>query len=168
VIACTAYAILGEAQHCLDAGMDDYLSKPLDLKRLGRTLGKWLPLPARIVAPAARSGDLAAGPIDTEALGETSGGDRATERELLLHFESCNDEDTDVLRRAIAQSNLLEVRHVAHRMKGAGRMIGAVALADACERIERAARADDAHGVASSVPSLDHELERLRQYLKTL
>jgi PAS domain S-box-containing protein len=44
IIAVTANAMQGEAQHCLDRGMDDYLSKPLRLTELDRMLAKWLPV----------------------------------------------------------------------------------------------------------------------------
>jgi two-component system sensor histidine kinase EvgS len=45
IVACTAYAILGEAETCRASGMDDYLSKPVDLAHLREKLDKWLPLP---------------------------------------------------------------------------------------------------------------------------
>jgi len=43
IIAITGNAMQGEAQRCLDAGMDDYLSKPLRMRELGAMLAKWLP-----------------------------------------------------------------------------------------------------------------------------
>jgi CheY-like chemotaxis protein/HPt (histidine-containing phosphotransfer) domain-containing protein len=168
VIAYTAYAMLGEADNCLAAGMDDYLSKPVDLKRLYVKLQKWLPIPARAAPSAHAASGASGGPIDTAVLGEISGGDRATERELLLRFGVSNDDDAARLRRAVGQSNLPEVRHIAHRMQGAGRTVGAAGLAAACERIEGAAGADDAHAVAAGVASLDRELDRLTRYLKTI
>jgi CheY-like chemotaxis protein len=42
IIAVTGNAMHGEAQRCLAAGMDDYLSKPLRMKDLGAMLSKWL------------------------------------------------------------------------------------------------------------------------------
>jgi PAS domain S-box-containing protein len=168
IIACTAYAILGEAQHCIDAGMDEYLSKPVDLKRLGNALGKWLPVALRHKAPVSPSGAASDVPIDAAALGETSGGDRATECELLRRFGSCNDGDAIVLRQALAQSNLPEARRIAHRMRGASRMVGANALARACEGVERAAQSDDEKEAAAAIEGIEREMDRLREYLKTL
>jgi CheY-like chemotaxis protein len=168
LVACTAYAMQGEEENCLAAGMNDYLSKPVDLKRLHEKMSRWLPIPAGPEPSPTRSGEGSGEPIDAAALGEISGGNAATERELLLRFHACNNDDMDLLRGAIELSNLPEARRLAHRMKGAGRTVGAVALAGKCERIERAARADDADGVATGLASLDLELERLNQYLEPL
>jgi HPt (histidine-containing phosphotransfer) domain-containing protein len=131
-------------------------------------MSRWLPIPAGPEPSPTRSGEGSGEPIDAAALGEISGGNPATERALLLRFHACNNDDMDLLRRAIELSNLPEARRLAHRMKGAGRTVGAVALAGTCEKIERAARAEDADGVATGLASLDRELERLNQYLKTL
>ena len=46
VVACTANAMEGEADACLEAGMDDYLAKPVQLRSLKEKLDRWLPLPA--------------------------------------------------------------------------------------------------------------------------
>ena len=43
IVAITANALQGEAERCLESGMDDYLSKPVELERLGHALGRWLP-----------------------------------------------------------------------------------------------------------------------------
>jgi PAS domain S-box-containing protein len=45
IIAITANAMQGEAQRCMDGGMDDFMTKPLRLKELGAMLAKWLPSP---------------------------------------------------------------------------------------------------------------------------
>ena len=64
----------------------------------------------------------------------------------------------------VDQSNILEVTTVAHRIKGASKMIGAMGLAAVCERLERASRADDWLTVRANMGAFEHELERLNHY----
>jgi CheY-like chemotaxis protein len=42
IVALTADALTGDRERCLQAGMDDYISKPVDPKRLAEVLAKWL------------------------------------------------------------------------------------------------------------------------------
>lgn len=131
VIACTANVLGGEAEACLDAGMDDYLAKPVDLKDLTKKLNRWLP----IAQPDA--------PVDRAVLAAISGGDAAAELEMLSDFQRVNDQDVVVLKLALKMCKIPEVTNASHRIKGASRTVGAIALAAVCERLERAGRASD-------------------------
>jgi signal transduction histidine kinase/CheY-like chemotaxis protein/HPt (histidine-containing phosphotransfer) domain-containing protein len=152
IIACTANALGGEAEICFAAGMDDYLAKPVQLTALSKKLDHWLP----IARPAA--------PLDRSALASLTGGDIAAEREILVDFRRANEEDAAMLKRAVDQSNSLEVTTASHRIKGASKMIGAMGLAAVCERLERASRADDWPAVRANMGAFEHELERLNHY----
>jgi CheY-like chemotaxis protein/HPt (histidine-containing phosphotransfer) domain-containing protein len=152
IIACTANALGGEAEICFAAGMDDYLAKPVQLNELSKKLDQWLP----IARPAA--------PLDRSALASLTGGDVAAEREILMDFRRVNEEDAAMLKRAVDQSNSLEVTTASHRIKGASKMIGALGLAAVCERLERASRADDWLEVRANMGAFEHELERLNHY----
>jgi CheY-like chemotaxis protein len=63
VIALTANALAGDAQRCLDAGMDDYLSKPFEASALERTLDDWIL--GSLQQPAPASGATAPATSDT-------------------------------------------------------------------------------------------------------
>jgi signal transduction histidine kinase/HPt (histidine-containing phosphotransfer) domain-containing protein/ActR/RegA family two-component response regulator len=179
VMAYTAYAVVGEVEKCLAAGMDDYLAKPTDLKHLEDKLHRWAPIPAAdagktLAAAPPRAPEIppaieGEAPIDAGVLAEVCAGDAAAVRAFLARFQSFNEADAEALKRAVANLDMPEVMHASHRMKGAGRTVGATALANVCERIERAARADEGFsGIAPSMVQLDHELERLDRYLRSL
>jgi signal transduction histidine kinase/CheY-like chemotaxis protein/CHASE3 domain sensor protein/HPt (histidine-containing phosphotransfer) domain-containing protein len=152
IIACTANALGGEAEICFAAGMDDYLAKPVELNELAKKLDQWLP----IARPAA--------PLDRSVLAGLTGGDAVAERQILVDFRRANEDDAAALKRAVDKSNISEVTTASHRIKGASKMVGAMALAAVCEKIERASRADDLQAVRSNLGAFQQELERLNHY----
>ena len=179
VVAYTAFAEAGETDKWLAAGMDDCLSKPTDLNLLEGKLHRWLPIPAATATDArpARDKDIETippprddrAPIDFDVLAEVCTGDAAAVRVFLAYFWSSNQEDVKALERAMADRDLPEVARASHRMRGAGRTVGATAMADVCETIERAARANKSFSeIAPSMVLLDQELDRLDRFLEGL
>ncbi|HTW54300.1 MAG TPA: ATP-binding protein [Stellaceae bacterium] len=176
IVACTANAMEGEAETCLAAGMDDYLSKPIELRGLLTVLNRWLPLAAPAPAqtqPAATSAapevataaDDSEPPLDRDKLAELSGGDERLEREILADFRQAADTDAAELTAAIDSADQEQITRAAHRLKGASGMIGALPLAAICSRIETASRAGDAAAVAAEIAPLQREVERLAAFL---
>lgn len=109
-----------------------------------------------------------AAPIDRSELAEISGGDLSIERQMLAVFRRANDADVAALRQALAKRDVAAVTHCTHRVKGAGRMVGARALADICEKIEQAGHAGDWDAVAAQGAALDRELDRVYACFGTL
>ena len=107
-------------------------------------------------------------PIDRSELAEISGGDRSFEHQMLAIFRQANDADVAALRQALASRDVATVKRCSHRVKGAGRMVGARALTDICEKIEQAGHAGDWHAIAAQGEALDRELDRIYAYLGTL
>jgi signal transduction histidine kinase/CheY-like chemotaxis protein len=176
IVACTANALGGEAELCFAAGMDDYLPKPVELTELLKKLDGWLPIPEADAAPAGQSGDssnapapwAAAAPVDRSVLAEISGGDAAVERDIFLDFRRVNDEDAALLKQAVTQSDIPQVARASHRIKGSSKMIGALALAGVCERIEHASRANDWTTIEASMGAFHREWTRLNAYFDSL
>ncbi len=106
-------------------------------------------------------------PIDRSELAEISGGDRSVEQQMLATFRRANDADIAALRQALTNRDAATVKRCAHRVKGAGRMVGARALTDICEEIEQAGRAGDWDAIAAQGEALDRELDRVYAYLGT-
>jgi CheY-like chemotaxis protein/HPt (histidine-containing phosphotransfer) domain-containing protein len=175
IVAFTATALSGHRETCISAGMDDCLVKPVNLSQILRSLDKWLPIPrqssaAPAPAPSPALADAAReqSPIDRLALAEISHGNTTTEHEILVDFRLANDGDAAVLLKAVAAGDTADVAHLAHRILGACRMVGAHALAGVCTRLSEASRTRDAATLATDMTDFQIEWGRVNAYVDAL
>ncbi len=164
IIAVTANAMQGEAQRCMERGMDDYLSKPLRLEELSQVLNRWLPLssPANAVLEPSVSPQVPAAPHapavwEAGALGQLVGDNSAMQRRLLEKFLLNATQQVDAIGAAATVVNCAALADVAHTLKSAARTVGAMALGELCLGLETAGRAGDAPGcidLARDLPSV--------------
>jgi signal transduction histidine kinase/ligand-binding sensor domain-containing protein/CheY-like chemotaxis protein len=162
IIALTADAMKGAEQQCRDAGMDDYLTKPLDRVRLGETIGRYLipPGPGSKIAenvrrPPAGRVDSAA-PVDWEQFMTTMNGDQEFARELVRVFIESGDAALRDISAALSCGDLAAVGSAAHSFKGSSASIRAQSASAAAAQLEEAARA----GVTDQLPQLEEDLRR--------
>jgi two-component system, sensor histidine kinase and response regulator len=137
VIAMTAHAMKGDRERCLEAGMDDYLSKPLRPDALDAVLERWLGLaPSGDGAPAPEVAAAADALID-EARMRTFRDDYGDIVDQLVDlFLSSTPPLLDELRDAAAGDDHDELRRAAHKLKGSCQNIGATFMATLCRSIE--------------------------------
>ncbi len=161
IIAITANALKGEDQRCIAAGMDDYLSKPVQLVALRDTLAKWLPTaaPSRtLTEPAGTTTEVQAQPSSTavnpEALKEIVGDDPAVVAEFLSDFVVTARESVAELQIAYGKRGNHDVGAVAHKLKSSARTVGADALADLCQELEQAGKTGDWIAIDTSMLTL--------------
>ncbi|MDW8323310.1 MAG: ATP-binding protein [Burkholderiales bacterium] len=160
IIALSANVMPGFAETCRQAGMDGYLSKPLDEEALTHTLTRWLQaklvpaLPTGQDAPAEPAPS--AGPFDLQRLRCLCHGNDAQVDELLTLFLSSNAPLVEALVRAAENGEANGAIRPAHQLKGAAAYLGAHALVEAAAAAERSARAND-------LAALRREVERLQQ-----
>jgi HPt (histidine-containing phosphotransfer) domain-containing protein len=107
-------------------------------------------------------------PIDLSILAQISGGNRSIELRMLGAFRKSNDADAAALEDAIGRHDIVAVARVSHRLVGAGRIAGAIALANICEAIEQAALAGNWGGVATNCDECYREFARINTYLCTI
>ncbi|NPC58159.1 response regulator [Caenimonas soli] len=168
IIACTANVLSGEAAKCFDAGMDDYLVKPVELSQMLKKLQKWRPIPEAAGRSGAARVDSADVPVDKALIEASWGGGEATLRDVLAIFRRATLEDAAHLRHAVSSGDMAQVTHFAHRMLGASRMLGALGFAVACERIDHASRSNDRTRAQAGLEAFEHEWRRLTAYIDSL
>jgi CheY-like chemotaxis protein/HPt (histidine-containing phosphotransfer) domain-containing protein len=174
IVALTAHAIQGTEQQCRDAGMDDYLTKPLDRDRLTDSLDRYLPdRPDKAAAsievePAiAPEKDEGVDPVDWPGLLELLEGDEGLARELAVIYIGSGNSLLADLAKAVDCGDWITVGTRAHTLKGASANIKASRVADAAARLEAAARAGEADRLGALAAELTLDLGAAVDYLRS-
>jgi len=152
IIAMTAHALVEERQRCLEAGMNDHVSKPIDPDALFATLVRWAkPRPSQ----PSRPGDEHVEVPSSQSLPNIEGidlrdglrrvaGNRRLYRDLLLQFASKHDDAGLQVSAALKSGDRKLAERIAHTVKGVAGTIGIKKIQFAAERLEKAIRNGDA------------------------
>jgi HPt (histidine-containing phosphotransfer) domain-containing protein len=146
VVALTAAAVAGERERCLDAGMDDFLTKPVDVRALQETLRRWVQ-GATSDTDGAEAGETAVGttprvdpsvldPARLEELLDLDPGDPSLLLRFIGRFGANAREAVDGMRGALEAGEAHRLGRVAHGLKGSSANLGAHRLAELCKEVE--------------------------------
>lgn len=161
IIAMTAHAFAGERERCIEAGMSEYLSKPIDLEKLQRVLMQWFVLKPMTDAPAlATPGKSQVVVMDRFRI--TAQTPEETHDILNIFFTSA-DQQLGIMRNAKRESEQETWKKAAHYLKGAAANLGMEALAEQCRHAELHAAAPY-EDRALMLSRIDEELERVRNF----
>ena len=139
IVAMTAHAMAADRQRCLEAGMDEYISKPFRAAELIALLENLLTnrsteSPSSSLGRAAQPTDVF---IDWNAAFETVGGDRKLLRELIDVFLAEKDAMLKEMGKGIAEDDFESTRRMAHSLKGTFSHLGVNGLAKTAETMEQ-------------------------------
>ncbi|WP_165873413.1 ATP-binding protein [Parasulfuritortus cantonensis] len=168
IVALTANAMQGFEQVCQEAGMDAYLTKPLDENKLSACLGRLLPersveTPPEPAAPAAPPEV-----IDIDKIRRLCRGNAGQIREMLDLFVTSTEQLLGELAAALAADDLGKAARMAHQIKGAAVYLGAATTTELASRLDRAAKAGDAAQAATLARELEADFTRLRDHIATI
>lgn len=192
IVAITANALQGEAERCISAGMDDYMSKPVEMKTLRTILHKWIGdggiseladlqgAQEKHNAPASANGGQksvtssravekqVASAIDDRALKDQFGEDQAVFTEILVEFVDPSKAIIEELKTANLNSSGNDVKKAAHKLKSAARSVGANQLADLCVQLEVAGDEDNWKIINPGVEKIDKLMGAVVEYIDAL
>lgn len=164
IIAMTARALKGDREECLAAGMDAYVSKPINREELWQAIESALQV-RRTVAPSAASIAPPREPLDREALIARFDGDAELLLQILDLYDQTSAQCLEKLAAAVAAGDFPGVAAAAHKLAGSVGNLCAPDALHAARKVEELIRSG-AHGeVPAAIAAMNSEMTRLAEAL---
>ena len=158
IVAITAHAMVGDRERCLAAGMDGYVSKPIDARKLYEAL-------STLVPDASRS---SAKPIDEDAILKRVCNDQDLLQEIVGMFLDDCPRLLHKMRQALAENNGKDLEMAAHKLKGSAEHFSAKEVVNSAQHLEQLAQSGSLESAKETFAKLENQLETLKPLLLEL
>ncbi len=169
IVAMTAFALEGDKEKCIEAGMNDYISKPFMIEEIVDIIRKWFGKESEqkpVVEMKITEAKSILNRSTIDRLKEmTRGTDTSFFRKVLQMFVDQGDDLIVEISDALAAGDILKVGSLAHKLKGSSLNLGADALAETCKIIELKARSNDGSGMEDLIHKLTGEFGDTKEAL---
>jgi len=170
VIAMTANALQGDREICIEAGMNDYISKPIEPQRLAEILEHWLPESTSVKKPVekepvVRAVENSKPVFDKPSFLDRLMGDEELAKSILATFLENIPLQIQELKTSLLKNDLPGIELHAHTIKGASANIGGEALRAAALALEKSAKNGETAAFSTGMSELERQYSRLKDVL---
>lgn len=172
IVALTAHAIKGDRERCIQSGMDEYLTKPINAADLAMTLGKLLndtqlPIYGRsMIAGSLHHTQNGPTAFNYDALLKRLMGDQQLLTTVIEMFVTDGPQHIEELKRLFTNNDLSKMEHLAHKLKGAATSVEAKSVEKVAFKIEQQCKASETKHLPHTLKELEDEMNHATYQMK--